>query len=145
MGDKMSENIGSMNLENSLSLESKLFGLIAESAQTNRIFVLTNKLIKENSVNAMMIPMNIRSDDFYFTITNMKRSHVDGAYIAQEYQEEVVELLDEKDEIVEAYGRCDLVIRDGEKLKGFLIDKNDVDDIQTISQIIFDKFIKGEK
>ena len=40
---------------------------------TNRLFVLLNKLIKPD---AMMIPMNIRSDDFYFTVANMKKSHV---------------------------------------------------------------------
>lgn len=138
----MSENIQSMNLENSLTNDSRLFGLIAENAQTNRVFVLINKLIKESSVNAMMIPMNIREDDFYFTVSNMKKSHVNGAYIADEYQENILELLDVKDEIVEVYNRCDFVVREGETLKGYLLEKNDVSDIDSLSKIIFDKFIK---
>jgi len=143
MGNKdMSENITSMNLDNRLSNDSKLFGLIAEHAQTNRIFVLINKLIKEQSVNAMMIPMNIRVDDFYFTVSNMKKSHVNGAYIAEEYQEDVLELLDEKDETVEVYNRCDFVLRDGEKLKGYLLQKNNVNNIEELSRIIFNEFMK---
>jgi len=145
MGNKdMSENITSMNLDNRLSNDSKLFGLIAEHAQTNRIFVLINKLIKEQSVNAMMIPMNIRVDDFYFTLSNMKKSHVNGAYIAQEYQEDVLELLDEKDESVEVYNRCDFVLRDGEKLKGYLLQMNNVNSIEELSAIIFNEFIKED-
>jgi len=131
----------SMNADNSITNETKLFGLIAEEAMKNRLFAVLNKMIKPE---AMMIPMNIRRDDFYFTIANMKKSHVNGAYIAKEYQEDILELLDEKDEIVEVYGRCDFVIREGEKLKGFLAEKNDVEDLETLAEIIVN-YIKDVK
>ena len=127
------ENIDTMNADDSIKRETKLFGLIAEEAMTNRLFVLLNKLIKPE---AMMIPMNIRADDFYFTVVNMKKSHVNGAYIAHEYQKEVLDLLDEKDEIVEVYGKCDFILRDGEKLKGFLIEKNDVKSLEQLADDI---------
>ena len=127
------DNIDTMNADDSIKRETKLFGLIAEEAMTNRLFVLLNKMIKPE---AMMIPMNIRADDFYFTISNMKKSHVNGAYIAHEYQEEVLDLLDEKDEIVEVYGKCDFILRDGEKLKGFLIEKNDVKSLEQLADDI---------
>ena len=127
------ENIDTMNADDSIKRETKLFGLIAEEAMKNRLFVLLNKLIKPE---AMMIPMNIRADDFYFTVANMKKSHVNGAYIAHEYQEEVLDLLDEKDEIVEVYGKCDFILRDGEKLKGFLIEKNDVKTLEELADNI---------
>ena len=127
------ENIDTMNADDSIKKETKLFGLIAEEAMKNRLFVLLNKMIKPE---AMMIPMNIRSDDFYFTVANMKKSHVNGAYIAHEYQQEVLDLLDEKDEIVEAYGKCDFILRDGEKLKGFLIEKNDVKSLEQLADDI---------
>jgi len=130
----------SMNADDSIKQDTKLFGLIAEEAMKNRLFVELNKLIKPE---AMMIPMNIREDDFYFTVANMKKSKVDGAYIAPEYQEMIIELLDEKDEIVEVYGKCDFVLRDGEKLKGFLVEKNDVNDTETLARIIADEYIKG--
>jgi len=127
------DNIDTMNADDSIKRETKLFGLIAEEAMTNRLFVLLNKMIKPE---AMMIPMNIRADDFYFTVSNMKKSHVNGAYIAHEYQEEVLDLLDEKDEIVEVYGKCDFILRDGEKLKGFLIEKNDVKSLEQLADDI---------
>ena len=132
----------SMNADNSITKETKLFGLIAEEAMKNRLFAVLNKMIKPE---AMMIPMNIREDDFYFTVANMKKSHVNGAYIAKEYQEAVLDLLDEKDEMVEAYGKCDFVIRDGEKLVGYLAEKNNVTSVEELAQIIYEEYIKDLK
>lgn len=117
----MSENIAapeSMNAHNGISKETLLFGLIAESAQTNRLFVVLNRLIKSEGSDAMIIPMNIREDDFYFTLANMKKSHVNGAYIASEYQESAVELLDERSELVRVSKLCDFALREGERLYG---------------------------
>jgi len=118
------DNIQTMNADDQIKLQTKLYGLIAENASTNRLFVMLNKIIKENKLDAMMIPMNIRADDFYFTVSNMKKSHVNGAYIAEEYQEEVLELLDESDEFVQVYNKCDFVVRDGERLIGTYLEKN---------------------
>ncbi|NPA59909.1 MAG: hypothetical protein GXO30_05535 [Epsilonproteobacteria bacterium] len=132
-----------MNKENVISKKTKLYGLIGEKAGTNRLFVLINKLIKESGVDAMVIPMNIREDDFYFTVANMKKSKVDGAYIDKEFQEAVLELLDDKDEIVQVYNKCDFVIRDNESLIGYLVEKNDVSSQDELANIIFDRFIKG--
>jgi len=130
----------SMNADDGIKKDTKLFGLIAEDAMKNKLFVELNKLIKPE---AMMIPLNIREDDFYFTVANMKKSKVDGAYIASEYQEKIIELLDEKDESVEVYGKCDFVVCDGEKLKGFLAEKNDVASLEDLSHIIANEYIKG--
>ena len=132
----------SMNADNSITKETKLFGLIAEEAMKNRLFAVLNKMIKPE---AMMIPMNIREDDFYFTVANMKKSHVNGAYIAKEYQEAVLDLLDEKDEMVEAYGKCDFIVRDGEKLIGYLAEKNNVDSTEELAKIIYEEYIKDLK
>lgn len=129
----------SMNADNAITKETKLFGLIAEEAMKNRLFAVLNKMIKPK---AMMIPMNIREDDFYFTVANMKKSHVNGAYIAQEYQEAVLDLLDERDETVEVYQKCDFVVRDGEKLKGFLVEKNDIDSTEELARAIYENYIK---
>jgi shikimate 5-dehydrogenase len=145
MGNKMSEieqSVETMNADNVISKKTKLFGLIGEKAGTNRLFAMINRLIKNSSVDAMIIPMNIREDDFYFTLVNMKKSHVAGAYIEKEFQESVLDLLDSKDEIVEVYNRCDFVLKDGEKLKGFLLEKNDVSSQEELSKIIFEQFIK---
>ena len=145
MGDSMSENMQApitMNANDEIQKKTKLFGLIAEHASPNRLFVILNKIIKEQNTDAMMIPMNIREDDFYFTLANMKKSHVNGAYIAQEYQENALELLDEADEFVQVYNKCDFVIRDGERLIGTYLEKNGVLVGEALAQEIFNQFIK---
>ena len=144
----MSENmkeVETMNADDAIKNQTKLFGLIAEHASPNRLFVMLNNKIKKENVDAMMIPMNIREDDFYFTLSNMKKSHVNGAYIAQEYQENAVELLDEADEFVQVYGRCDFIIREGEKLLGTYLGKNGVLEGEALAQEIFTNYIKERK
>jgi len=138
----MSENIQTMNANDEIKNQTRLFGLIAEHASPNRLFVMLNKIIKENNSDAMMIPMNIREDDFYFTLSNMKKSHVNGAYIAPEYQEKAVELLDESDEFVQVYNKCDFVIRDGEKLIGTYLEKNSSLVGEDLAKEIYEQFIK---
>ncbi len=145
MGDFMNENmqeIDTMNIDDSIKTQTKLFGLIAEHASPNRLFVMLNKEIKKSGKDAMMIPMNIREDDFYFTLSNMKKSHVNGAYIAEEYQINAVELLDEADEFVQVYNRCDFVIREGERLIGTYLGKNGVLEGEALAHEIFINYIK---
>ncbi|MGZ5208713.1 MAG: hypothetical protein ACXWB0_06815 [Sulfuricurvum sp.] len=110
-----------MNLDNSISVETKLFGFIAENAHSNRFSVSVNKLFKANNVNAMVIPMNIRPDDLTFTISQMRYSKLNGAMIASEYQEEVLTLLDEGSADVKGSGYCDFIRIANGKLLGELI------------------------
>ena len=148
MGVKMSEHMnvpGTMNADNIISKETKLFGLIGEKASTNNLFAMINREVRANKSDAMIIPMNIREDDFYFTVANMKKSKVNGAYIESEFQEAVLDLLDSKDEIVEVYNRCDFVLREGEKLHGYLLEKNDISSKEELAKIIFEKFIKDRR
>ncbi len=141
MGENM-QAVDTMNANDEIKQQTKLYGLIAEHASPNRLFVMLNKLIKAQNVDAMMIPMNIREDDFYFTLSNMKKSHVNGAYIAQEYQESAVELLDEADEFVQVYNKCDFVVRDGERLIGTYLEKNGALTGEALAQEIYEQFIK---
>ncbi len=141
MGENM-QAVDTMNANDAIKKETKLFGLIAEHASPNRLFVMLNKIIKQEGSDAMMIPMNIREDDFYFTLSNMKKSHVNGAYIAQEYQESAVELLDKADEFVQVYNKCDFVLRDGERLLGTYLEKNGALSGEALAQEIYNQFIK---
>ena len=134
--------VETMNADDSIKTQTKLFGLIAEHASPNRLFVMLNKEIKASGADAMMIPMNIREDDFYFTLSNMKKSHVNGAYIAEEYQESAVELLDEADEFVQVYNKCDFVLRDGERLIGTYLEKNKTLLGEDLAKEIFGKYIR---
>ncbi len=110
-----------MNNDNSITVETKLFGFIAQEAHSNRFSASVNKLFKANGVNAMVIPMNIRPDDLAFTISQMRSSKLNGAVISTEYQEEVFDLLDSRSSDVEASGICDLIRIENKELLGELI------------------------
>ena len=110
-----------MNNDNSITVETKLFGFIAEEAHSNRFCVTVNKLFKANGVNAMAIPMNIRSDDVAFTISQMRSSKLNGALISSEYQEEAFGLLDDMSSLVQESGYCDFIRIENGKLFGELI------------------------
>ena len=136
--------VETMNENDQIRVETKLYGLIAEHASPNRLFVTVNRRIKADGIDAMMIPMNIRQDDIYFTLANMKKSHVNGAYIAQEYQEAAVELLDDSDEFVEVYGRCDFVFREGERLIGTYVEKNGTVTGEALADAVYELIKRGE-
>lgn len=107
-----------MNNDNQISNQTTLFGFIGEHAGVSRCSALLNKQFKANGDDMMMIPMNIRYDDIYFTLSNMKNSHVNGAIISNEYVQNVLDVLDAKTEMVERSGMCDIIFREGQTLKG---------------------------
>ncbi|WP_299913238.1 hypothetical protein [Sulfurimonas sp.] len=110
-----------MNNGNEISHHTKLYGFIGESAGQSSMSATLNRLFKANNKDAMMIPMNIREDDFYFTAINMKKSHVNGALISGEYVKNMVEILDDSSEVVKMSGMCDIVLREGQKLIGDVV------------------------
>ena len=110
-----------MNNDNSITAETKLFGYIAENAQNSRFAVTVNKLFKEHSVNAMVIPMNIRPDDVTFTISQMRDSKLSGAMIGNEYQGEAFGLLDDATEAAKQEEYCDFILIERGRLIGELI------------------------
>lgn len=110
-----------MNNDNSITAETKLFGYIAENAQSSRFAVTVNKLFKESGINAMVIPMNIRPDDVTFTISQMRGSKLSGALIGNEYQEEAYDLIDDATDAARTQGYCDLILIVEGKLVGDLI------------------------
>jgi len=125
-----------MNNENQISKETKLFGYIGEHAGVSRFCAISNKLYKADGYDAMMIPMNIREDDLYFTVSNMKKSHVNGAVISSEYVSDVVEIMDELSGIAKRSGMCDIVFREGESLRG------DIFSIRVLSEYLKDLNIR---
>ncbi|PHS56371.1 MAG: hypothetical protein COB17_09570 [Sulfurimonas sp.] len=120
-----------MNNANEISHQTKLYGFIGEFAGQCSVSAKLNKILKTNNKDAMMIPMNIREDDFYFTVANMKKSHVNGALISNEYVLNLLDILDDSTEIVKQSGMCDILVRDGEKLIGDVLSIN-----------VLNKFIK---
>ena len=125
-----------MNNDNSISKETKLFGYIGEHAGVSRFSAISNKLYKAEGFDAMMIPMNIREDDLYFTVSNMKKSHVNGAVISSEYVDKVLEIMDEASGIAKRSGMCDIIFRKGESLEG------DVYSIRVLTEYLKDMRIR---
>jgi len=107
-----------MNNANEISHQTKLFGYIGEEAGVSRFSAVINKMFKANNDDTMMIPMNIREDDLYFTVSNMKKSHVNGAVISNEYVDKVVDILDDASSMVKRSGMCDIIFKEGEALRG---------------------------
>lgn len=110
-----------MNNDNSITLETKLFGFIAEEAHSNRFSSMVNKLFKENGVNAMVIPMNIRPDDIVFTLSQMRESKLSGAIIASEYQGDAISIVDQTSANAQVQGLVDLIWIENGSLYGDLI------------------------
>ena len=107
-----------MNDANEISHQTKLYGFIGEEAGKSSLSASMNRLFKAKNKDAMTIPMNIRKDDFYFTVSNIKKSHVNGAIISNEFTSSVIDLLDDSSNEVIKSGFCDILVRDGEKLIG---------------------------
>ncbi|MEN4053575.1 MULTISPECIES: hypothetical protein [Sulfurimonas] len=107
-----------MNNENKISKETRLFGYIGEHAGASSFSAKLNKLFKQNGDDVMIIPMNIREDDLYFTVTNMKKSHVNGAVISSEYVAQMPDMMDEMSSIAARSGMCDIVYKENESLRG---------------------------
>jgi shikimate 5-dehydrogenase len=110
-----------MNNNDEIKLDTKVYGFLGEYAQQNRFSVMMNAMFKRIHSNAMIIPMNIRADDFYYTVTGLRQAKLNGAVIAQEYRHDVVELCDFKSNDVSMCGFCDILrVVDG-KLYGDIL------------------------
>jgi len=124
-----------MNNDNQISKQTKLFGYIGEHAGNSSFSATLNKMFKENSDDVMIIPMNIRADDLYFTVSNMKESHVNGAVISSEYVADVIDTLDDLSSLVKRSGMCDIIYKEGNRLRG------DIFSVRVLSEKLKDLYI----
>lgn len=114
-------SIETMNESNQIGRQTALFGYIAAEAQQNRLSVSMNRLFKAGGNDAMMIPMNIREDDFFYTLSNMRDAQLSGAFIGPEYQKSAAEIVDTQSELSSLCGACDVVLVKEKKLIGDFI------------------------
>ena len=114
-------SIETMNEHNGIGRQTSLYGFIAEEAQQNRLSVSMNRLFKAAGDDAMMIPMNIREDDFYFTLSNMRDAQLSGTFIGPEYQKSASEIVDSQSDLSTECGACDIVMVKDKKLVGDFI------------------------
>jgi len=104
------------NQEKMIDKQTKLFGFFADSASSSKLPLYFKKLFNENGVNASYIPMNIREDDIYFTVSGMKQSQINGVNITPEYAKIVYDLIDKFDEESKFSGVFTTITRDNDKL-----------------------------
>ncbi len=107
-----------MNNSDEIKLDTKAYGFLAENAQQNRFSTVMNTMFKSSAINAMIIPMNIREDDFYFTVSGLRSAKLQGVVIAPEYRHNVLELCDFKSTDVQECGFCDILTVKESKLHG---------------------------
>lgn len=107
-----------MNDDNRVNAQTRLFGFLGEYAQQDRFSTTMNRRFRDSGVDAMCVPMNIRADDFYFTVSGLRNAQLSGVVIAPEYRHDVVEMLDGCSEAVSACGFCDIITVKEGKLYG---------------------------
>jgi len=126
-----------MNDDNRVNAQTLLFGFLSEYAQQNRFSTTLNKKLKEEGVDAMCVPMNIRPDDFYFTVSGLRNAQLTGVAIGNDFRHEVLELLDGKSEEVSACGFCDILsVKDGKLYGEVMVGK-------AIAAVLNDKGVKS--
>ncbi len=107
-----------MNNNDAIKPATKVYGFLSEYAQQNRFSSVMNSMFRDIGADAMIIPMNIRADDFYFTVSGLRNAKLNGVIIGKEYRHDVLELCDSKSSDVQACGFCDIVkVKEG-KLYG---------------------------
>jgi len=99
---------------------SALFGLFDDKAMESKRVAEFQELFREQKLNAFYIPMNIRSDDLYFTLNGLKDSQIAGVNIGLDYKKEAVEQLDYLSDEVKIAGFVDSIKIEHKRLYGFI-------------------------
>jgi len=107
-----------MNNNDEIKPQSKVYGFLAEQAQQNRFSVVMNSMFKSSGIDAMIIPMNIRPDDFFYTVSGLRSAKLQGVVIAPEFRHDALELCDVKSSDVTVCGFCDILSVKESKLYG---------------------------
>jgi shikimate 5-dehydrogenase len=106
--------------------DTVLFSLIGTSAIESKSDTLFNREFKEMDINARMMGLNIREDDFGFFINGFKDSQIKGAYFKEEFWEIIPSMINESSlsEISKMFNLVDtLDIVGGEYQADFILPK----------------------
>jgi len=98
--------------------DTKLFGLLADSASTLKKAKIVSEYFAQLEVDAAYIPMNIREDDIYFTISGLKNSKINAVNLGSEYVKGAYEQMDYLSDEAKFCGFVDTISIKDEKLYG---------------------------
>ena len=100
--------------------DTKLFGLLADSASTLKKAKIVSECFLEQNIDAAYIPMNIREDDIYFTIAGLKNSKINAVNLGSEYVKGAYEQMDSLSDEAKFCGFVDTISIKDEKLHGYV-------------------------
>jgi len=98
--------------------DTKLYGLLADSASTLAKARIVSEYFSKIDVDAAYIPMNIREDDIYFTIAGLKNSKINAINLGAEYAKGAIEQMDSLSEEAKLCGFVDTIEIENTKLHG---------------------------
>lgn len=120
--------------------DTQLCTIIGYNAQTSNRRRFFNKILKQNSINATAIALNIKDEHFHFTMESLSSSKVERMMIEPEFQEEAFNYCDELDERSKVTGRVGFVeVVDG-KIMGYNLDV-DIDNLVDNPEFFDEKMI----
>jgi len=102
--------------------DTQLCTIIGYNAQSGKRRKYFNRILKENGINATAIALNIKDEDFDFTMQNLPDSKVDKVIIEPEFQKRALEYcneLDERSKVKKSVGFIEVVDK---KILGYNLD-----------------------
>jgi shikimate 5-dehydrogenase len=79
-----------------ITKKTLLFGLLDGMAVNSKRPKFFKEIFNEENLDASYIPMNVREDDIFFTVSNLKDSQLQGVNIGIMYKKEVFNYLKDK-------------------------------------------------
>ena len=102
--------------------DTKLCTILGHNAQTGYMRKYFNKIMKHNGLNATAIALNIKDEDFDFTMSNVGESRVDMMMIEREFGEKALHYCESLNDCAKENGRVDFVEVKERKVYGYCLD-----------------------
>ena len=102
--------------------DTELCTILGFNAQTGNCRRYFNRCLKENSINATAIALNIKEEHFDFTMKNLANSKVNRMIIEHEFSESVVEYCDRLNDSAQTKKFVDFVEVEDGKIVGYCLD-----------------------
>ncbi|MCB4743350.1 MAG: hypothetical protein LGB07_06430 [Sulfurovum sp.] len=102
--------------------DTHLCTILGYNAQTGYMRKYFNKILKDNSINATAIALNITDDHFNFTMQNIVQSKVDKMMLEKEFQSKSIQYCTVLNETAHREQRVDFIEIKLGKIYGYCLD-----------------------
>ncbi|NWF66441.1 MAG: hypothetical protein HXX81_03120 [Campylobacterales bacterium] len=100
--------------------DTRLFVNVGIDGSKSKFINIFNSLFEENNNNSSYLFYNIRDEDFKFFINNLKHSQIHGVNFESEYQQTIMNYLDNKSYECELCNFCESMIVSDSKYFGYI-------------------------